>query len=134
VAGFILYFFTYEHPHKYNTRALEFYRHNLLIYYTSDVTPIRIAAFVPMAWMALSFVTAAQTSDYGKEMLLLVPFALLSFVPLPLIEPRYYIVAFSLFLVFRPAASNAFNMVTLAYYVLASAYILFNISREAFFI
>jgi hypothetical protein len=47
--------------------------------------------------LPLSFVTAARASDHGKEMPLLVPFALLSLVPLPLIEPRYTIVAFSLF-------------------------------------
>jgi alpha-1,2-glucosyltransferase len=94
LACFALYFTTYEHPHKYNTPELEFYRHNLFIHYTSDFTAIRILAFIPMAWMALSYVTAARASDYSGEMWLLVPFALLSFVPLPLIEPRYYLVYF----------------------------------------
>ena len=67
-------------------------------------------------------------------MLLLVPFALMSFVPMPLIEPRYYIAALSLFLAFRPVVSDTTNIVTLVYYVLASAYILLNISRQAFFL
>ena len=134
VACFFLYFYTYEHPHPYNAATLDFYRHNLFIYYTSDVTAIRILAFIPVAWMSLSFVTAATASDYPVEMLLLVPFALLSFVPLPLIEPRYYLVALSLFLVFRPVMSTGTTVVTLVYYLLASAYILFGISRQAFFL
>ena len=134
VACFFLYFYTYEHPHPYNAATLDFYRHNLFIHYTSDITAIRILAFIPVAWMALSFVTAATASDYPVEMLLLVPFALLSFVPLPLIEPRYYLVALSLFLAFRPAMSTRATAVTLAYYLLASAYILFGISRQAFFL
>ena len=87
-----------------------------------------------MAWMVLRFVTAATASDYPGEMLLLIPFALLSFVPLPLIEPRYYLAALSLFLAFRPAMSTRATAVTLAYYLLASAYILFGISRQAFFL
>jgi len=131
---FFFYLYTYEHPHPYNAATLDFYRHNLFIHYTSDVTAIRILAFIPMAWMALSFVTAATASDYPGEMLLLIPFALLSFVPLPLIEPRYYLVALSLFLAFRPAMSTRATVITLAYYVIASAYILFSISRQAFFL
>jgi len=48
--------------------------------------------------------------------------------------PLYHLAAVSLFLVFQPAVSNTSNIVTLVYYVLASAYILFNISRQTFFI
>jgi len=127
-------FYTYEHPHPYNAASLDFYRHNLFIYYTSDVIAIRALAFIPVAWMSLSYVTAATVSDYTAEMLLLAPFALLSFVPLPLIEPRYYLVALSLFLAFRPAMSTGATVVTLAYYLVGSAYILFGISRQAFFL
>ena len=65
---------------------------------------------------------------------LLVPFAVLSFVPLPLIEPRYYLVAFSVFLAFRPGVSMASTAVTLAYYVPVSAYLLLGISRQLFFL
>ena len=96
--------------------------------------PIRVAASIPMAWMALSCVTAARASDYGKQMLLLLPFALMSFLPMPLIEPRYYLAVLCLFLAFRPVVSKATNIVTLVYYAVVSAYILFNISQQAFFI
>jgi len=134
VAAFAVYFLSYEHPHKYNTPELGFYRHNLLLHYSSDFTANRVAAFIPMAWMALSVVTAARSSDYPAYMWLLLPFALLSFVPLPLIEPRYYFVTLSLLLAFRPAMSTPANTATLIYYILASSWILYNISREAFFI
>ena len=134
IGCFFVYFLTYEHPHKYNSFSLAFYRHNWFLHYTSDVTPIRIAAFIPMAWMALSYATAAGSSDYRREMLLLVPFALLSMVPLPLIEPRYYYVAFCLFLALRPAMSTASNVVTLVYYLAVSAYVVIGISRQAFFL
>jgi len=134
IACFFVYFLTYEHPHKYNSFSLAFYRHNWFLHYTSDVTAIRIAAFIPMAWMALSFATAAARSDYRREMLLLVPFALLSMVPLPLIEPRYYYVALCLFLALRPAMSTAANLITLLYYIAVSAYVVVGISSQAFFL
>lgn len=134
LACFFLYFLTYEHPHKYNSFSLAFYRHNWFLHYTSDVTAIRIAAFIPMAWMALSFATAAAGSDYRREMLLLVPFALLSMVPLPLIEPRYYYVALCLFLALRPPMSAAASLITLLCYIAVSAYVVEGISRQAFFL
>ena len=67
-------------------------------------------------------------------MLLLAPFAVLSFLPMPLIEPRYYIVALTLFLALRPPMSRAATVATFAYYIPASAWILYNISRQNFFL
>ena len=133
-ACFAVYFYTYEHPHKYNSPELEFYRHNVFIHYTSDFTTIRVLAFIPMAWMVLSYVTAARASDYSAEMVLMLPFVVLSVVPLPLIEPRYYLVAFSLFLAFRPGVSVASTVITLVYYVAVSAYVLLGVSRQLFFL
>ena len=134
IGAFVVYFFTYTATHKYNSPALDFYRHNLLIHYTVDFTLGRILAFILIAWMVLSFVTAANTSVYRREMLLLAPFALLSFLPMPLIEPRYYIVALCLFLALRPTMSRAATVATLTYYIPASAWILYNISRQNFFL
>jgi alpha-1,2-glucosyltransferase len=134
IAGFFIYYLTYEHPHIYNTVELSFYRHNLFIYYTSDITPIRIASYFPMAWMALSFVTAARNSEQGHLLYLMYPFALLSFVPLPLIEQRYYVVALTLFLVWRPPMSRFSTLFTLVTFIALSAWILFNITRQVFFL
>lgn len=134
VAAFLVYFYTYEHPHKYNRTALAFYRHNLFIHYTSDILPLRIASFVPMAWMCLAFATAVQSSRYWRELLLLIPFSLFSFVPLPLIEQRYYVVTLTLFLVFRPRMSRLSTALSLAIFIGLCAYILFNITRKIFFL
>ncbi|MEM6581118.1 MAG: hypothetical protein AAF699_07600 [Pseudomonadota bacterium] len=132
--AFVTYTYTYQHNHPYNVPELGFYRHNLWLHYTADFDWMRTLAFLPMAWMALSFATAAIASPYRLEMLMLIPFALLSFVPLPLIEPRYYLVALSLFLVFRYSMSATNERFTLAYYAVASAYVIFHISRQNFFI
>ncbi len=131
---FVIYFYTYEHPHKYNRTSLAFYRHNLFIHYTCDILPLRILSFIPMAWMSLSFVTAIRTGAYGAQILLLLPFALLSFVPLPLIEQRYYFVSLTLFLAMRPSISNWSTGINLFVFVGLCAYILFNISRQLFFL
>ena len=131
---FFYYFYTYEHPHKYNRTSLKYYRHNLFIHYTSDYFYIRIASFFPMAWMALSFVTGVRKSEYGSTLLLILPFALLSFIPLPLIEHRYYVVTLTLFLAIRPRMSAWSTGATLTAFVLICAYVMFNISRQLFFL
>jgi len=134
IAAFIIYFNTYEHPHKYNATALAFYRHNLFIHYTCDILPLRILSFFPMAWMSLSLVTAIQRGEFGAQLMLLVPFALLSFVPLPLIEQRYYFVSLALLLALRPPMSIKSTTASLFVFIALSAYVMFNITRQIFFL
>ena len=134
IVAFFIYFNTYEHPHKYNRTALKFYRHNWFLHYTGDYFLARILSFVPMAWMSLSFACAVRSSEYGRVILLMLPFALLSFVPLPLIEQRYYIVALTLFLAMRPKMSPLSTGITLFSFITLCAYILFNVTRKTFFL
>ncbi len=134
VAGFFVYFYTYGHPHKYNSATLVFYGHNWFLHYTSDVTLWRVLSYIPIAWMGLSYVVAVRTSVHGDLLLLLVPFALLSFVPLPLIEQRYYFVALALIMLWRPPMSRLSTLINLAGFLVLSAFILFNVSRQSFFL
>lgn len=134
IAGFVLYFYTYEHPHIYNRSELAYYGHNWFLHYTCDVLPWRIVSYVPIAWMAMSVVTAGDRSEYGHLIYLLIPFALLSFVPLPLIEQRYYFVALTLFLLWRPPMSRISTFYNLVIFIALSGYLLFNISRKIFFL
>jgi alpha-1,2-glucosyltransferase len=131
---FFVYMFTYEHPHKYNTKELSFYRHNLFLYYSCDVYWLRILSYFAMTWMALSFYAAAHVSEYRKPLLLLVPITLLSIVPLPLIEQRYYLVSLALFIAMRPSIPEKVTTLTLVYYIGISGYVLYHISRLNFFL
>lgn len=131
---FFIYFNTYGHPHKYNSPELDFYRHNLFLYYTSDIRLLRVLSFFPMAWMTLSFITTIQKSQYRGIIVLTLGFGLLSFMPLPLIEQRYYLVALTLFLAMRPPMTMVGTYATLGVFIALDAYILFNISQKTFFL
>jgi alpha-1,2-glucosyltransferase len=131
---FFVYMATYEHPHKYNTKELSFYRHNLFLHYTCDVYWLRILSYFAMAWMALSYYAAAHVSKDHKPLLLLLPVTLLSIVPLPLIEQRYYLVSLVLFIAMRPSIPEKISVLTLIYYIGVSGYVLYHISRMNFFL
>jgi alpha-1,2-glucosyltransferase len=131
---FFIYMATYEHPHKYNTKELSFYRHNLFLYYSCDVYWLRILSFFAMAWMALSYYAAAYASEGRIPLLLLLPFTLLSTVPLPLIEQRYYLVSLALFVALRPPVPEKISTLTLIYYIGVTGYVIYHVSRMNFFL
>lgn len=132
--GFFIYMLTYEHPHKYNTKELSFYRHNLFIYYTSDVYWLRMLSYVGIAWMFLTYWVSCLHSVCKTKIVLLLPFSLLSIVPLPLIEHRYYIVTLCLFMVFRPPVPRRYEFLMLLIYIGLTAYIAYYLSRMVFFL
>lgn len=134
VLMFFVYMATYEHPHKYNTKELSFYRHNLLLYYSCDVYWLRILSYFAMAWMALSYYAASCVSKDRKTLYLLFPMTLLSTVPLPLIEQRYYLVCLALFVALRPPIPEKATVLTLIYYISVTGYTIYHISHMNFFL
>jgi alpha-1,2-glucosyltransferase len=134
IVMFFIYMSTYEHPHKYNTKELSFYRHNLFLYYSCDIYWLRVLSYFAMAWMALSYYTASKYCINRKPLLLLLPVTLLSTVPLPLIEQRYYLMSLSLFIALRPPIPDKFTALTLIYYIAVSGYALYHVSRMNFFL
>ncbi|MGD8911931.1 MAG: hypothetical protein PVJ68_04185 [Candidatus Thiodiazotropha sp.] len=134
IVMFFVYMETYEHPHKYNTKELSFYRHNLILYYSCDVYWLRILSYFAMAWMALSYYAAALVTKDRMPLMLLLPVTLLATVPLPLIEQRYYLVSLSLFLALRPPIPEKVTALTLIYYISVTGYVIYNMSRMKFFL
>jgi alpha-1,2-glucosyltransferase len=134
VGLFFVYNATYEHPHKYNTKKLSFYLHNLFLYYSCDIYWLRIVSYFAMVWMALSYYAAGLVSKNRIPLLLLLPLTLLSTVPLPLIEQRYYLVSLCLFIALRPPIEEKYTALIFAYYVGVTGYALYNISRLKFFL
>lgn len=129
-----VYWFTYSHPHQYNSAQLSYYRHNLILNYTADYPIYKLVAYVAMAWTCLSFATILLKGANRRALQLLAPFALLSVIPLPLIEQRYYLVALSLLLALRPPMKSRLEQVSLLYSILWSIYLFYNISNANFFL
>ncbi len=131
---FLLYMATYSNSHQYNSFGLSFYLRNVVLHYTVTYPAIKVLTFIPIAWMALSFVVFYQRSDRKAALGLLYIFACLSFVPLPLIEQRYYLVALVLFLALKPNYSSGLDRVTLFTYIPANCALLYFISQHKLFL
>jgi carbon starvation protein CstA len=95
VAGFLL---AYEIDHPYNDPRYAGFVHNRLLH-AFDATPVARAVFVAAA--AMSALTLATVGLQRPSFRLLAPAAVASLLPVWLVEPRYYLVPFALFLVFR---------------------------------
>lgn len=130
----IVYWFTYSHPHRYNSAELSYYRHNLILHYTADFPVYKLAAYTAMTWTCLSFSTIILQSQNKHELQLLAPFALLVVIPLPLIEQRYYLVALSLLLALRPPMKSRMEQISLLYSISWSTYLFYNVSKANFFL
>ncbi len=132
--AFLLFMYTYDNSHQYNAFGLSFYLRNIILHYTVTIPAFKILMFIAIAWMALSFAVFLQQSKHPDSLILLYFFGCLSFIPLPLIEQRYYIVAYSLFLVFKPRTDPRLDMVALLVYIPINCTLLYLISTHQRFL
>lgn len=132
--GFILFMATYSANHQYNSFGLSFYLRNVILHYTINYPALKLLTFVPVAWMFLSFAVFLRQSDRKLALGLLYLFGCLSFIPLPLIEQRYYMVAFVLFLALKPNHSAKLDMVTLFLYIPLNCALLYTIAQHQLFL
>lgn len=129
--AFLAYMGTYSNPHPYNQADLLEFLHNQLLHALSSSALVRALAFLPIAWMVL---TAWTTPLREGRLNWLYPAALASAAMHPLIEPRYYLPALLLFLLWRPAMSDGWENGSLLYGMTFSVVMLFGTVTGAFFI
>ena len=129
-AGFALYMGTYANTHEYNREELRFYVHNEGLYWLTHYTWIRAAAFVPMAWMALTVCVIDLAQPRLRIMYLVAP---LSVGLHPLIEQRYYLPALTLFQVWRPTAGGRWENAMLVIYAVLSLVMVWGTATNRFF-
>lgn len=110
LAAFTLYLGTFKMTHPYN-ELLGFLRNEILVFLDSDVF-IRMGAFV---FIAYSICVLRVTVFKEKAYYLIYPFSLFALLPAHLIEQRYYIVPFTLFLFLRPEGSARLEWLSAAY-------------------
>jgi alpha-1,2-glucosyltransferase len=133
VLSIALLFGTFRVDHPYNDNAVTedlFLRNELLQVITSS-TIARAGASLAVAVAALSLfvIRLRQPIHY-----LIYPFAALSVMPAWLIEQRYYLPAFALFMVFRESASPTVERTLLAMNTGAALYLFAGIVQGRFFL
>lgn len=131
---FILYLSSYEITHVYNNPDMSWWIHNQLLAFSTQTALIKALFFIPVIWMLLTFIVYALTHPKPWQMFTLYGFALLSFVPLPLVEARYYIVALLLFLLWKPRQSDWAERINLLYLLGLSFYVINGASTKSLFL
>ncbi len=129
---FLLYWFTFnvDHPYNYGALTTHFLRNKILLFFTSDLS-LRALFFIPVSFTVMSLMV---TRLRRPSFYLLYPFTVLSLVPCWLIEQRYYMLPFSLFILFKEETSLRDELITLAYYVAGSLLLFNGIAKQTFFL
>lgn len=134
--GLVVYAFTYSNSHPYNTIGLAHYYRNVVLHYTVTITWLKFLVFMPMAISAFTYYFFWKDSKASDKtsLLLIYVFGLISFVPLPMVEPRYYLTALALIAVSRPSLRSDLDLGCLFMYIPLSGLLLFLISNSIIFI
>ncbi len=126
---FLIYMFTFVNDHPYNWSGY-FIRNKILIYFTSTIV-LKTLFFIPIAYSILSI---SVTKLHRKSFYILYPATLIYLLPSWLIEQRYYLIPFILFILFKKEESKFVEYLTITFYVLASTGIYLGIRNNFFFL
>lgn len=125
-----LYFFKITHGYNFGNT---WWAHNKLLQFSTGNILIKILFFIPITWMAMSYIQAALKSQKPWMLILLYAFSILSFLPMPMVDFRYYMIAICLFILWKPTTSEFSNKTTLIIALSMTAYTLHATSMRWFF-
>lgn len=129
---FLVYIFTSTYTHHYNQEIYTFYIKNMLLVFLNKHSIIRMLFFLPIAYCILSL---AVTKLHEKWQYLIYPATILLLLPSSLIEHRYYIIPFSLFILFKQNQSRGrgIEYSQIVIFIATSLGIMYFTSQEKFF-
>jgi alpha-1,2-glucosyltransferase len=128
---FLLFLATFKIDHPYNTEpwAQWFLSNQILNYFNQD--PLRKALFfLPILYSVLSLLT---TRLYERKYYLIFPLSILFLAPHWPVDPRYYLIPFVLFLLFKEDDPKPVRYLTYPMYVGLSCYFFLSIVTYDFF-
>lgn len=130
VALFALYMKTFKIVHLHNFPS-DYFLRNWLLYFLDGHFRYKVAAFglIALAFLSLIVMPLRSRANYW-----LYPVTILALLPVSLIEQRYYIVPFTLLMLFRIPKSLATETALLIWFVILSAGITYGMSTMKFFI
>ncbi len=121
VTLFALFYFLFKNNHPYNQISPHYFmRNKLLIYITS--APWIKAMFVLTAVYAL--LSLCVTPLQGPYQWLFYAFAILFLLPSWLIDVRYYVIPFTLFILFKKQENKYVDYITIIYFIAMSGWVI----------
>ena len=131
VCAFFIYMFTFVIDHPFNLQWADYFLRNRVLLFFSSTTLLKVLFFLPIAYSVLSIIV---TKLWHKPFYLIYPFTFLYLIPSWLIEQRYYLIPFTLFILFREERSKLVEYLSLVMYVAASSALFVGIQRGMFFL
>ena len=120
--------FTISHPHNFRS---DYFLRNWFLYQLKDMFKYQLYAYLAIAWSILSF---AVTPFRQKYQYWLYPISALALLPVWLIEQRYYIVPFVLFMLFRVPQARWTEVSLLLWSILLSIPLTIGFTSMKFFL
>lgn len=127
---FVIYMKTFKITHLHNFPS-DYFLRNWLLYFLDGHFRYKIVAFGLIALTLLSLLVTPFRSRAGYW---LYPVSILALAPVSLIEQRYYIVPFALFMLFRIPKDKATEIILLIWFIALSTLITWGMSTMKFFI
>lgn len=130
VALFIIYMFTFSNSHGYNQGIDSVFLRNRILTLITLNPLLKATAWIPVGLAVLSLIV----TPLRKHWWLLYPFTIIYLLPSWLIEQRYYIIPFALFLLVRKEQSLSMERLLLLYQVLLSGILFWGVAQRWYFI
>lgn len=127
---FVFYMKTFKITHPLNFQS-DYFLRNWLLYFLDGHFWYKVTAF---GLIALSLLSLIVTSLRSRTCYWLYPVTLLALLPVSLIEQRYYIVPFTLFMLFRKPKNFTTESILLIWFIALSIAITYGMSTMKFFI
>lgn len=136
LGGLLFYLYTYSNSHPYNAKEATFFYRNVILHHTLSKIWLKFLIFIPMISAVFTFYFFWKDSQPQHKLLLLLiyVFGLFTFVPLPMVEPRYYLTALAFIIAVKPAISAKLDLACLVINIPICCLVLFCISKFWMFI
>jgi len=128
---FSIYMLTFVNDHPYNYYLPRYFIRNRILLYFNSTFVLKTLFFIPIAYSMFSI---SVTKLHRKSFYILYPTTLIFLLPSWLIEQRYYLIPFTLFILFKKEESKLVECLTITFYVLASAGIYLGMRNNFFFL
>ncbi|MDR0533592.1 MAG: Dol-P-Glc:Glc(2)Man(9)GlcNAc(2)-PP-Dol alpha-1,2-glucosyltransferase [Verrucomicrobiales bacterium] len=117
----VFFFTTFKANHPYNSPEASYFVRNRLLHWIQYNYLTKGVTFIVLYWSILTFTTIKlrRPEFYG-----LYPMTILALLPMPLIEPRYYMIPLALIGLFREKLKTSLEIGLLVYWVILSALVI----------
>jgi alpha-1,2-glucosyltransferase len=131
VPAYVFYMLSFKNDHIYNLINTEYFLRNIILVKATSNFVWKTVFFIPIIY---SLISLAVTSLNSARFYLLYPFTMLYLFPSWLVEPRYTLIPFALFILYKREMPTWLEYLTATLWMLASYQLLTFTSDMKYFI